>query len=122
MRLTSDFVVSALVRRVQAEGAYATVARHGDDMAGAIFVLVDGLEGTAALYGPAPPMMDDGPLPADAALTGNRLFSVRDLLPEPSRAAAEAIIASEVRFDPDLWVVDIEDRQMRAFVPLVDPL
>lgn len=119
MRLTSDFVVSALVRRAQGEGAYATVARHGDDMAGAIFVLVDGLDGTAALYGPAPPMMDDGPLPADAALTGNRLFAVRELSPEPNRAAAEAILASEARFDPDLWVVDIEDRHMRAFVPVI---
>lgn len=122
MRLTSDFVVSALVRRAQGEGAYATVARHGDNTAGAIFVLVDGLDGTAALYGPAPPMMDDAPLPADAALTGNRLFAVRELSPEPSRAAAETILASEARFDPDLWVVDIEDRQMRAFVPIIGPL
>lgn len=119
MRLTSDFVVSALVRRAQIEGAYATIARHGDDMAGAIFVLVDGLDGTAALYGPAPPMMGDGPLPDDAALTGNRLFAVRELSPEPSRAAAEAVLASEARFDPDLWVVDIEDRKMRAFVPVI---
>jgi hypothetical protein len=91
-------------------------------MAGAIFVLVDGLDGSAALYGPAPPMIDDGTLPADAALTGNRLFAARELMPEPSRASAEAILASEVRFDPDLWIVDIEDRQRRAFVPVVDPL
>lgn len=119
MRLSSDFVVSALVRRAQNDGAYATVARHGDDMAGAIFVLVDGLSGKVALYGPAPPMMDDGPLPDDAALTGNRLFAVRQLLPEPSRAAAEAVLANEARFDPDLWIVDIEDKHMRAFVPVV---
>lgn len=119
MRLTSNFVVSALVRRAQNEGAYATIARHGDDMAGAIFVLVDGLDGNAALYGPAPPMMNDDALPADAALTGNRLFAVRELSPESSREVAEAILASEARFDPDLWVVDIEDKLMRAFVPIV---
>lgn len=119
MRLTSDFVVSALVRRAQNEGAYATVARHGDNMAGAIFVLVDGLDGNAVLYGPAPPMMDDDALPADAALTGNRLFAIREISPQSNRAAAEAILASEARFDPDLWVVDIEDKLMRAFVPVV---
>ncbi|MFN3224984.1 MAG: DUF1491 family protein [Hyphomicrobiales bacterium] len=120
MRLTSDFVVSALVRRVQGEGAYATVARHGDDTAGAIFVLVDGLDGKVALYGPAPPQMDDAPLPADAALTGNRLFARIPLEPEPTRAAAEEALQRQMRFDPDVWVVDIEDRKMRAFVPTVD--
>lgn len=119
MRLTSEFVVSALVRRAQNEGAYATVARHGDDMAGAIFVLVDGLDGTVALYGPAPPTLDEEALPADAALTGNRLFAARPLSPEASREAADAVLASEMRFDPDIWVIDIEDRQMRAFVPIV---
>lgn len=120
MRLTSDLVVGALVRRVQNADSYATIARHGDDMAGAIFVLVDGLDGKVDLYGPAPPIMDDRPLPHDAALTGNRLFTLRDLVPEPSRAVAEAILASEARFDPDLWIVDIEDKQMRAFVPLIE--
>ncbi len=119
MRLTSDFVVSALVRRVEGEGAYATVARRGDNTAGAIFVLVDGLEGEVALYGPAPPQMDDEPLPADAALTGNRLFAVIPLEPEPTRAAADEALQRQMRFDPDVWVVDIEDRHMRAFVPVV---
>lgn len=119
MRLTSEFVVSALVRRVEGEGAYATVARRGDAMAGAIFVLVDGLDGTVALYGPAPPMMDDGPLPDDAALTGNRMFAFVPLEPEASREVAEGVIAREMRFDPDVWVVDIQDRKMRNFVPTV---
>jgi len=77
MRLTSGFITGALVRRVEGEGAYATIARHGDDTAGAIFVLVDGLEGRVALYGPALPRMDDEPMPEDAALTGNRLFRQR---------------------------------------------
>ncbi|MEO0382468.1 MAG: DUF1491 family protein [Pseudomonadota bacterium] len=120
MRLTSDFVVSALVRRVEGQGAYATVARRGDNTAGAIFVLVDGLEGKVALYGPAPPQMDDTSLPGDAALTGNRLFAVVPLTPEPTRAAADEALARQMRFDPDVWVVDIEDRQMRAFVPVVE--
>ena len=120
MRLTSEFVVSALVRRAEGEGAYATVARRGDATAGAIFVLVDGLEGKIALYGPAPPMMDDGSLPADAALTGNRVFASVPLEPIASREAAEEAIAREARFDPDIWVIDIEDRKMRCFVPVAN--
>lgn len=120
MRLTSDFITGTLVRRVQNAGAFATIARHGDDTAGAIFVLVDGLEGRVALYGPALPRMDDDPLPADAALTGNRLFRPMPLDPEPTREAAEAFLERQVRFDQDVWIVDIEDRQMRPFVPVVE--
>ncbi len=120
MRLTSEFVVSALLRRVEGQGAYATVARRGDATAGAIFVFVDGLDGTVALYGPAPPMIDAGPLPADAALTGNRVFASIPLEPHGSREAAEQVIAREARFDPDVWVVDIEDRKMRCFVPVMN--
>lgn len=119
MRLTSEFVVSALIRRVQGEGAYATVARHGDDSAGAIFVLMDGLQGSVALYGPALPQMDDDAPPLDASLTGNRLFAAVPLTPQADRAAAEAYLAKQLRFDSDIWVVDIEDRQMRSFLPVV---
>ena len=36
------------------EGAIATVARRGAEEAGAIFVIVDWLDGTADLFGPAP--------------------------------------------------------------------
>ncbi|MGD1888256.1 MAG: DUF1491 family protein [Cohaesibacteraceae bacterium] len=121
MRLTSDFVVSVLIRRVEQAGAYATVARRGDATAGAIFVLVDGLLGEVALYGPAPFTLDDKPLPDEAAITGNRLFVRMPLEPDQTRAAAEAVIEREERFDSDLWLVDIEDRAMRAFVPVVDP-
>ena len=118
MRLSSDFIVGTLIRRIQAAGAYATLARRGDAAAGAIFVLVDGLDGQVALYGPAPPMMDDAPLPDEAALTGNRLFIALPLA-EPTRAAAQAHMDRQARFDSDLWLLEIEDRAMRPFVPIV---
>ena len=124
MRLTSEFVVSALVRRVHGEGAFATIARRGDATAGAIFVLVDGLNGEVALYGPAPPMTDEVVHPIDAALTGNRLFASVDLADMSSdgpldRSMAERYLERQAVFDPDLWIVDIEDRDRRAFVPVV---
>lgn len=119
MRLSSEFIVGVLVRRIQGEGAYVTIARHGDDTAGAIFLLVDGLAGKVALYGPAPPVFSDEDLPLDAALTGNRLFAPIPLEPEPTRQAAETVLARQARFDSDIWVLDVEDRQMRCFVPVV---
>lgn len=111
MRLKSAIFVAALIRRAQVEGAYAVVVRKGAEEAGAIFVKVARLDGTAALYGPAPQTAFDEAAPSD------RKFSV---LIEPGRPEqdADARLAREIRFDPDLFVVEIEDRAGRHFLDL----
>jgi hypothetical protein len=112
MRVTSAIWVAAFVRRCFAEGAMATVARHGADEAGAILVVVDRLDGSADLYGPAPQSAFDESRPSD------RRFQI--VLERVDRNAIDAKLASELRFDPDLWVVDVEDRAGRAFLDLAD--
>lgn len=111
MRLKSAIFVAALVRRAAVEGAYAVLVRKGAEEAGAIFVKVSRLDGTAALYGPAPQSMFDESFPAD------RKFSV---VVEPGRpeADADARIAREAKFDPDIFVVEIEDKAGRHFLDL----
>lgn len=111
MRLKSDIFVSALIRRAQVEGAFAVMVRRGAEEAGAIFVKVSRLDGTAALYGPAPQSAFDESFPAD------RKFSQ---IVEPGRpeADADARIAREIKFDPDIYVVEIEDRAGRHFLDL----
>ncbi len=111
MRLTSDFFVSALVRRAHGAGAYAVVRRRGAAEAGAVFVVVDRLDGTFDLYGPAPQALMSADAPAD------RLFE--PLITGGGAKAVEARIGSERRMDPDLWVVEVEDRGGRAFVETV---
>ena len=115
MRLRSDVWVAALVRRAFAAAAAATVVHHGADEAGAIFVAVDRLDGAVDLWGPAP--QSD----FDEASSGDRRFE--RLLAGATRAEAQARVASERRFDPDLWLVEVEDRQGRHFIepPPVDP-
>ena len=54
MRLTTEFFVSALVRRVFGSGGFAAVVRRGASEAGAVFVLYRGRFGGATLFGPAP--------------------------------------------------------------------
>ena len=109
MRLRSDVFVAALIRRTQAEGAFAALRRRGAAEAGAIFVLVDRLDGAAALYGPAPA--------GEEAPDGVARLFVRLHAAEWSEPAAlEQRLKREVAFDPDLWIVEIEDRQGRAFV------
>lgn len=112
-RLRTDFWVAALRRRAEAAGAYVSIARRGADEAGAVFVSVDRLDGSFDLYGPAPQslFMEDGP--------ADRLFS--PLLSAAGKEALAQRIEQEVRFDPDLWLVDIEDRLARAFVDIDQP-
>ena len=111
MRLKSGIWVSAYLRRCAVEGAFAAVRRRGAEEAGAIFIKVSRLDGTATLYGPAPQTAFDEARPADrfftAMLGGDR--------PAPE-ADIETRLAREIRFDPDVWIVEIEDRAGRNFL------
>ena len=51
MRITSDLWVSALTRRVFAEGGFAAIVRRGATEAGAIFVITQDRLGTSTLFG-----------------------------------------------------------------------
>jgi hypothetical protein len=111
MRLKSSIWVSAYVRRCDIEGAFAAVRRRGADEAGAIFVKVSRLDGTGTLYGPAPQSLIDDERSAE------RLFTALVGVKEPAAEAdIEARLARELKFDPDVWIVEVEDRQGRNFL------
>src|SRR2546427_3906367 len=59
MRLKSEIWVKAYLRRCQHEGAAAVLVRRGDTDAGAIYVKISRLDGTAALFGPAPAGLEE---------------------------------------------------------------
>lgn len=98
-RLTSEFWVSAWLRQAALDGLVAVLRRRGAAEAGAIFVKLDRLDGTAALYGPAPQAL--------AADDGVRRFQ---LLLDADPMAIEDRVDKERRFDGDLWLVEIENR------------
>ncbi|KAF0227812.1 MAG: hypothetical protein FD175_2518 [Beijerinckiaceae bacterium] len=112
MRLTSDFFVSAYLRRCGVEGAFAGLRRRGGAEAGAIFVVIDRIDGTGTLYGPAPQSSYDDQ-PSDRAFT--RLHTP-EVLP---REEIEKRLEREIRFDPDCWIVEVEDRAGRHFLATV---
>ena len=58
MRLKSEIWVKAYLRRSRHEGADAVLVRRGDEDAGAIYIKVSRLDGTASLFGPAPAGLD----------------------------------------------------------------
>ena len=110
MRLKSSIWVAAYIRRCQVEGLFAAVRRHGADEAGAIFVKVNRLDATADLYGPAPQAAFDETQPAD------RAFSLCLKVQPALESDVEAFLGREMRFDPDVWIVETEDRAGRHFL------
>ncbi|MCM2476511.1 DUF1491 family protein [Rhizobium sp. CG5] len=109
MRLRSDIVISALIRRVFSQGGFAAVARKGSDAAGAIFVRQRFRDGLETLYGPAPQSFV-----TDDDSDGDRIFEIRLARTEPE--ALDALIEREARFDADLWVVEIETDEIGSLV------
>ncbi len=103
MIIASDVWVSALIRRAELAGANAVVVRRGDTRAGSVIVKVyDSSTRQARLYSEA-----FGP-------DGDRLW----LQPVTSEFESEldAYVERQWGYDPDLWVVEIEDRQGRHFL------
>ena len=111
MRLKSSIWVAAYLRRCQTEGIFGAVRRRGAEDAGAVFVKVAPLDGNAMLYAPAPQTVYDDSRPAE------RIFAAAS--PQPvSEASVEERLVREIRFDPDAWIVETEDRAGRHFLDL----
>ena len=87
------------------------VVRHGAEEAGAIFIIIDRLDGLADLYGPAPQSSFDDEEPSD------RLF--QKVVVGGNSVAVNDRLDREKRFDPDLWIVAVEDRKGRVFFETV---
>ena len=103
MLLSSDVWVAGLIRNAEIGGAFATVSRKGDARAGTVIVKVfNTSDRSARLYSEA-----FGP-------DGERLWM------QPVESAFEseldAYLQRQIQYDPDLWIVEIEDRQGRHFI------
>ena len=107
-RLKSGIYVSALIRRAETAGAQAYLTRRGSEEAGAIFIQINRLDGTCYVLSPA-----QGSMLGDE-LTGRAW--TRPLGETASADQARDYFAREMKFDPDIWIVEIEDREGRAFV------
>jgi hypothetical protein len=110
MRLKSAIWVAAYLRRCNGEAVFAAVRRRGAEDAGAIFIKLNRLDGTAELFGPAPQSAFEEAHPDDRAFC-------RCLKAQPApEAEIEARIGREIGFDPDVWVLEVEDRAGRHFL------
>ena len=99
MGLTTAFWVSAQVRLCDRAFIPAVVVRRGDPDAGTVLVKVNRFEAGVTVYAQA------------TTLDGDAAWS-RGTGPSPvPEAEADAYIARQVARDPDVWVLEIEDRK-----------
>ncbi len=96
-RLKSDLWVKALVRRLDVELMTAMVTRSGDSEAGAIYLKLNFLNGKCRvlnrIYGE----------------NGERLWSGATGDTPVDEARADDYLQRQITFDPDCWIVEIED-------------
>jgi len=102
-RLKAGLFVRALIRRVEVAGAAAFVVRKGAEEAGAIFIKISRLDGTCTILNQA----------RDSE--GGRVWA-RPLGETSDEEKASGYFERQIKYDPDLWIVEIEDRAWRSFV------
>lgn len=99
MRLTADFWVHAYLKRLEMHNISAYVTAHGDDTGGAVVVKLSTLDGQARAYQRSFDLT-----------TGGRVWMV---LAEGAEAEVDAVLGRQRKSDPDLWIIEVEDRAGR---------
>ena len=94
-RLATSVLVSALIRRAEAEGGFGTVVAKGDATAGTIAVIL--------LERGANPRLFERLLQSDGR------YAWRESTPgEGGEEGIKALLERRRRFDPDLWVLELD--------------
>jgi len=105
VRIKTHIWAAALIRRAQASGAFVYIAQKGDPDGGVALVKVRTPDGQAGLYAP------------ERNFDGQRGYRC---VAEGAEREIDETIRKRARFDPDLWAIEIEDREGRHF--LTEPL
>ena len=100
-RLTAEFWVRAYLARARLADIPAFVTAKGDATAGAVMVKLNTLDGRAQVF------------QRSFDIDGARVWVV---LAEGDEREVDAAIARQRGFDPDLWVIEVEDRAGRSLL------
>ena len=98
-RLTTEIWIAAYLTRLRLAAIPVYVLKKGDHTAGAVLVKQNALDGTARCFQRSFDLM-----------TGERQWMV---LAEGPEAGVDASIEKQKSFDPDLWVIEVEDKAGR---------
>lgn len=103
MMLSTDIWVAALIRRVELGGGFAMLIRKGDARAGSVLVKVlNRSDRSVRLY-------------AEATRGDGERVWMRPALSE-QESDLDRYIERAIKVDPDIWVVEVEDKDGRHFL------
>lgn len=102
-RLKAGIFVRATIRRAEVAGASAFVVKKGTEESGAIILAITNPGVSSYVLSQA--RRGDG-----------ELVWVKPLGDAPDQDKTRDWLEKQKKFDPDLWIVEIEDRQGRTFV------
>jgi hypothetical protein len=108
MRIKSEIWVKAYMRRCQGAGVSVVVARRGDEQAGAIYICINLLNNEVRLYGPAPAGI------AESSIERRWTNCFAEAI--VSEGEAQRYLARQTDFDPDIWILEVEDKKGRHFL------
>lgn len=101
-RLSTDFWVAAYLARLEAIGIPAHLMAKGDAIAGAVIVKVATMDGQASAFA-----RETGP-------DGKRIWAL--LAASGPEAAVDEKLKRQMGFDPDLWIIEVEDPKGRSLL------
>jgi len=95
-RLTSKFIVTALLKHTATAGGYATVLSHGDDNAGAVIIVCAEKGQVSAIL--------------ELAYDPDNRFILRPCIQQPSdnKQQYESYLSKRRQSDPDLWIIELD--------------
>jgi hypothetical protein len=102
VRLATGIWVAAKLRQISAMGGFGAIIHKGDEAAGTVLLQWRGKGGALFLAGPAPQTEFADP----SAETDSRRFEWR--LRVTSSHDIDALVARELKFDRDLWLIEVE--------------
>lgn len=98
-RLTARFWVDAYLTRLRLHDIPAFVVSHGDDTAGSVMVKLNMLNGHARVFQRSYDLLEDQ--------------AKWDMTQEDVEHEVDATILRARSRDPDIWVIEVEDRAGR---------
>lgn len=102
-KLKAAIQIQAIIRRAEVAGAQAFLVRRGSEEAGALFLKLSRLDGTYTVLN-------------QARRGEGELVWTKPVGEWVGNEAVAKYLDKQLRFDPDIWILEIEDREGRAFV------
>jgi hypothetical protein len=102
--LPTDMLVGAQIRTAARSGIPVLVRRRGHNGSGTILLKIDLLNGTSHVL-------------SQVRVEEAKVWAAVSKIDPMPEADAERYLARQIEIDPDMWVIEIEDREGRHWFP-----